>query len=73
MSLKQSHDEMNRDFVKCFHDLLHSTKATLPKELKRGLFVNTLHLKVHVEVLKMEVTTCDSTIAKYLALEAIEI
>lgn len=73
LSLKQGHDEMNRHFVRRFHDLLHSTKATLPEELKRDLFVNALHPEVHVEVLKMGATTCDSAITKCLALEAIEI
>lgn len=73
LSLKQGHNEMNRDFMRRFHDLLHSTKATLPEELKRDLFINTLHPEVHVEVLKMKATTYDSAITRCLALEAIEI
>ena len=71
--LKQGHDEMNHEFVCWFRDLLYSPKATLLKELKRDPFVNAFRPEVHVEVLKMGVTTCDFAIARCLALEAIEI
>lgn len=67
--LKQGYKEVNCDFVRCFYDLL-STKAMLPKELKRDLFMNALHPKIHVEVLKMDAITCDSAIAKCLVLKA---
>lgn len=64
---------MNHDFMRYFHDLLHSMKDVLPKELKRYIFINTLCSEVHVEVLKIRETTCDFVIAKCLAFKAIEI
>lgn len=64
---------MNRDFLRCFHDLLHSTKGMLSEELKRDIFVNSLRPEVYVRVLKMGVKTCESIIAKCMAPKAIEI